>query len=369
MEDAVLGCVTALPVLVFRFPGRLRQSGSSTIDTVIHQLEWRSLLTAVTATTPTNSTQPVSASGNITVTFDVAMNASTLRRATLQLVDSNDAVVPASVTYTSATRTATMDPTANLAVTANYYFVECRGRDRWCQRFQRQRHVVGLPSTSFATSAPTFNEQTVFSGLNNPTAIEFASDGRIFIAEKRGIIKEFDSFADTAPPSSRTFAPRFTITGIAGCLGWRIDPQFPTRPYIYVLYTYDATIGGTAPVWGSVGGDSDSGPDTTGNAPAVSARLSKLTISGNTMTNEQVLINDWAQQYPSHSIGHLQFGPDGNLYASAGDSLTFQRGGLRAEEHHRRSHQRRRCALRSQDILSSGDATKSYRWHDHPHQS
>ena len=32
-----------------------------------------------------------------------------------------------------------------------------------------------------------------------------------------------------------------------------LDPDFPTRPYIYVSYAYDAEIGGTAPRWGAPG--------------------------------------------------------------------------------------------------------------------
>ena len=38
---------------------------------------------------------------------------------------------------------------------------------------------------------------------------------------------------------------------------------------------------------------------------------------------EQVLIEDWCQQYPSHSIGALDFGDDGALYVSGGDGASF----------------------------------------------
>ncbi len=36
-----------------------------------------------------------------------------------------------------------------------------------------------------------------------------------------------------------------------------------------------------------------------------------------------MLIDDWCQQYPSHSIGSLAFGPDGSLYVSGGDGASF----------------------------------------------
>ena len=39
--------------------------------------------------------------------------------------------------------------------------------------------------------------------------------------------------------------------------------------------------------------------------------------------SEQVLIEDWCQQYPSHSVGSVEFGRDGALYASAGDGASF----------------------------------------------
>ncbi len=49
----------------------------------------------------------------------------------------------------------------------------------------------------------------------------------------------------------------------------------------------------------------------------------KLTVSGNVVTTQQPLIDDWCQQFPSHSAGGLVFGPEGMLYASGGDGASF----------------------------------------------
>ena len=60
-----------------------------------------------------------------------------------------------------------------------------------------------------------FTEQTVLSGLNQPMAVEFAEDGRVFVAEKSGIVKVFDGLSDTTAPCSPTFAPRSTTATTA----------------------------------------------------------------------------------------------------------------------------------------------------------
>jgi glucose/arabinose dehydrogenase len=188
--------------------------------------------------------------------------------------------------------------------------------------------VLSAPASAPAATYPIgFSEQTVFSGLTNPTAIRFASDGRVFVAEKSGLIKVFDSLSD---PQADLFADlRTQVHNFwdRGLLGLALDPSFPDKPYVYVLYTHDAAIGGTAPRWGTPGATSDgcpTPPGATADGCVVSGRLSRLTASGNSMIGtEQVLIEDWCQQYPSHSIGSLDFGPDGALYVTGGDGASF----------------------------------------------
>jgi glucose/arabinose dehydrogenase len=172
-----------------------------------------------------------------------------------------------------------------------------------------------------------FSEVVAISGLTQPTAVAFAGDGRIFVAEKSGLIKVFDSLSDTTPTVFADLRTQVHNFWDRGMLGLTLDPQFPTRPYVYALYTYDAVPGGTAPRWGTAGGTSDGCPNPPGSTVdgcVVQARLSRLTASGNQMAgSEQVLVSGWCQQFPSHSIGTVTFGPDGALYAGAGDGASF----------------------------------------------
>ena len=161
-----------------------------------------------------------------------------------------------------------------------------------------------VPRAQAATLPPGFTEKTVFTGLTQPTAVRFSPDGRVFVAEKSGLIKEFDSLTDTTPRVYADLRTNVHDYWDRGLLGLALDPSFPTKNVIYALYTYDAPIGGTAPVY------NDNCVDPTGAGCKVSGRLSRILADG----SEQVMIEDWCQQYPSHSIGSLAFGPDGNLF-------------------------------------------------------
>jgi hypothetical protein len=62
---------------------------------------------------------------------------------------------------------------------------------------------MGSAADPIASAAqPGFQESIVLSGLTDPMALRFARDGRVFVAEKSGLIKVFNKLTDpSATPS------------------------------------------------------------------------------------------------------------------------------------------------------------------------
>jgi glucose/arabinose dehydrogenase/chitodextrinase len=183
-----------------------------------------------------------------------------------------------------------------------------------------------VPAAAGAVILPAgFQQSTVITGLNTPMDVEVASNGQVLVAEKSGQIKSFSSLSDPTPTvvaDLRTQVHNFSARGL---MSLAVDPNFPAQPYVYVYYTLDARIGGTPPLYGT-GSLNDTCAGATGGLDEnciAGGRISRLRIDGEAMTgSEQVLVEDWCQQYPVHTGGGLAFGADGYLYFSAGDGST-----------------------------------------------
>ncbi len=217
---------------------------------------------------------------------------------------------------------------------------------------------VGSQAATAVVLPSGFQEQIVFSGLSSPVDVEFAPDGRVFVAEKGGRIKVFDDLADTTPAVFADLSANVHDQWDRGMLGMALAPNFPANPYVYVLYTYDAPPGQTAPVWNDVCANANDG------TCVVTGQLSRLQAAGNAMTgSEQVLLHDWCQQFPSHSIGDIAFGADGMLYVAAGDGASFSAVDYGqfpsgAPTNPCADPAGEGGALRSQDIRTPGDETQ-----------
>ena len=126
---------------------------------------------------------------------------------------------------------------------------------------------------------------------------------------RAAVIKVFDNLADTTPTTFADLRTNVYNFWDRGLLGLALDPGFPAQPYVYVLYAYDHELGSSAPAprWGTPGALLGSVPDPTG-ADRRRLRRERPALppagAGNVMAgSEQVLIEDWCQQYPSHSVG------------------------------------------------------------------
>ena len=228
--------------------------------------------------------------------------------------------------------------------------------------------AVVAPAAAAAPLVPVdgrFQDEAILEDLENPTSVRFAPapDGRIFVAEKSGRILAFADRRDRDPVVVADLSQDVHDFWDRGLLGMTLDPAFPLNGRLYVLYTRDAAIGGASPRWG------DTCPDPPGAMAAgcvVSGALARITVNELGVATEiKTLIKDeWCQQFPSHSVGTVAFGPDGMLYASAGEGASFSqrdwgqlpgKGGYPANP----------CgdpvneggAMRAQDVRTTGDPT------------
>jgi glucose/arabinose dehydrogenase len=135
-------------------------------------------------------------------------------------------------------------------------------------------------------------------GLSNPTQMEIAPDGRIFVAEQTGAVRLIQD--DVLSPTA--VATVFPDTyGERGLLGVTVDPGFATNQYIYVFYTIGAS-----------------------GSPSSFHRVSRLTLNGDQPVpgSEVVVFNLPAVGNATfHFGGAIHFGPDGKLYIAVGDHL------------------------------------------------
>ena len=189
-------------------------------------------------------------------------------------------------------------------------------------------------------------------GFDTPVEVEFLPDGRILVAEQAGLIQVINANGTVAS------TPLLDIRDIVnagttdrGLIGFAVHPDFENNPFIYASFTYDPPE--------TAGERGLGGPD--GNGARVS-RISRFTVNaagtfadpnsevvlvGGNSTYENIgdpnvrpgsndphsCIN--ADGSPtqdcipadetSHTIGELEFGPDGALYIASGDGGAFGR--------------------------------------------
>src|SRR3954466_12791477 len=93
---------------------------------------------------------------------------------------------------------------------------------------------IAANAANAAVLPPGFVETQVAAGLKQPTAIAVAPDGRVFVAEKKGLLRIIKDGALLPAPFLRITV---FFNGERGLLGVAFDPDFAHNGYVYGYYT------------------------------------------------------------------------------------------------------------------------------------
>lgn len=204
-----------------------------------------------------------------------------------------------------------------------------------------------------------FFAESVVSGLDLLVAVDWAPDGRMFIAEKSGVVRVFKNGA-LLPTPFIDISSQVNNANDRGLLGIAVHPDFPTPPYVYLLFTYDPPE--------LKGLKRRARPDREGNRVSRLIRVAADVNKGYDIAipeSEEVLLgkNSTFQNIGdpggnrtsrlccddngtpiedclpidenTHTIGTVAFGTDGSLFVSNGDGSYHGRVGpttLRAQD-------------------------------------
>src|SRR5262245_22615212 len=94
-------------------------------------------------------------------------------------------------------------------------------------RFLVLAFALAAPGAAASTLPSRFQESAVITGLVNPTAVRFAANGQIFVAEKSGRVLAYDGIGDTLPTQVIDLGPSVHNFWDRGLLGLAIDPGWP----------------------------------------------------------------------------------------------------------------------------------------------
>ncbi len=154
-----------------------------------------------------------------------------------------------------------------------------------------------LPAAAATNLLPGFEDITVVTGLTSATAMQFAPDGRLFVAEQGGRLRVIKNGVLLATPF---VALSVNSSGERGLLGIAFDPNFQSNQYVYLFYT--------------------------ATTPAIHNRVSRFKANGDiadTTHGEIVLLDfDNLSSATNHNSGAMHFGVDGKLYVAHGENAT-----------------------------------------------
>lgn len=181
--------------------------------------------------------------------------------------------------------------------------------------------LAALAPTPAGAALPAgFEEVLLASHLDTPTAIDWAPDGRMFVAEKAGLLKVVTPGAAPQATTVLDISDRVNGYGDRGLLGLAVARDFARTGHLYLLYTYEV--------------------DRLRQDGRKTARLSRVTVGPDNQAHgrERVIVGrDGATpckrlsntrdcipaDAPTHTIGTVRADPDGTLWFGSGESTAY----------------------------------------------
>ena len=165
---------------------------------------------------------------------------------------------------------------------------------RRCRNGLPPHQIEGLEHRTLLASVPAgFTDAHVAGGLNSPTAMAVAPDGRIFVAQQHGQIRVIKNGQLLSTPFASVTVNSQNERGLGGIV---LDPQFATNGYVYVYYT--------------------------ATSPILHNRVARFTASGDVAVGgSHTTILDLPDLIGAinHMGGAMHFGADGKLYVAVGN--------------------------------------------------
>lgn len=162
--------------------------------------------------------------------------------------------------------------------------------------------LIGGPA---AAALPSFYTDTlVAGGFSIPRSLAFFPNGTLIVVENDGGFL----FVNGSTKAAGGTLAGLATAGEQGLLGVAVDPDYPTRPYIFVHYT------------------------TASNVQIARFNITNASGAGRPsvdLASKLVLLSDIPNVNTNHNGGTVRFGSDKHLYVSIGDDA--QAGGCTAQ--------------------------------------
>jgi quinoprotein glucose dehydrogenase len=169
-----------------------------------------------------------------------------------------------------------------------------------CIGFAQEGPAVGPPPqeipTLFVEQPHELLVETWIKGLTAPWSLVFLTDNRALVSERPGRVRLIENGKLNDSPYLQLDV---AALGEGGLMGLAVHPQFPDEPYIYAMYTYR-------------------------KAGTIYNRVQRFRDFGSRAEPDNIII-DHIPGSPYHDGGRLAFGPDGMLYATAGENFQAER--------------------------------------------